>query len=277
MKFTGPVAEEFKLRGNESIGDLLQTFRISQSHRLDDLAIDDREGFPANVKQERNQGVVAFHKITSSMELPYDSEQIRKVTQAVVSGIICTGLDAKYDSVSPKLFELVREIEYPITQRHQYGGIPETPLIVQIPLFVSSHYGSGKPWQFSRPVRHVNSWEYDVNIESTSPPLPAEVREKARNARADFLQEYADALRLPAVGDCLSADQERFLSNGGLDLNVYWIPKPSELKITVQQRVDPDPLLIGTLNGRHYLIAQWNVEAEEPFEHYVAELNTPRK
>jgi len=103
---------------------------------------------------------------------------------------------------------------------------------------------------------------YKIEIESKVPPLTKEVKEKARQAEADFFEIYSRALRRPVIGDLLMKNKAK------LELREYWIPSPSELDIKMEI-INKDPILIGHVYDKAYLITTWNVEGEEPFEHYL--------
>ena len=78
----------------------------------------------------------------------------------------------------------------------------------------------------------------------------------------------SQALKKPVIGDFLFRDLKTGTAN--MSFSMYWIPKDEELKLKAE-RVDKDPILVATVYGRKYLIAQWDVKGELPYQHYLAE------
>jgi hypothetical protein len=80
----------------------------------------------------------------------------------------------------------------------------------------------------------------------------------------------SEALQTPFVSDIVSRNFAKYTS--ALDFRIYWIPRPSELDIKVEVR-DKDPFIAASLFGKKFLVAQWDVENEQPFRHYLAEFS----
>ncbi|RLE47171.1 hypothetical protein DRJ25_03105 [Candidatus Woesearchaeota archaeon] len=111
-------------------------------------------------------------------------------------------------------------------------------------------------------------YEDSITIESKMPPITEEAKEKAKQAKIDFLQIYTKALSHPTIGDWLLRQAD--ILNLNFQLYVNWIPSPDELKIEIEER-ERDPFITADIYDRTFLIAKWDVKGEEPFEHYLKE------
>jgi len=269
IQFAGPIAEQKDLTGSESLTDLVEAFTETPATLTNPPQDEHAEQF--RTRQQRLQNVIG--QLLTEVPLPSQTKAIHQALNTLAAEYICSGFGRKYDRLSSDLFELKRAVKCPV--RRIYDN-EQTEFPVNIPLFSSVRFGSDKEWEFngsvSIPKSKSRSGEtsYSVTLSSPVPPITRQAKEKARQARADYLEVYSNALRQPLIGDMLMQDLERFNTGGGLDLHVCWIPKANDLDIEVQE-IRKDPLLIAELYDQTYLVAQWDVLNEEPFQHYIEE------
>ena len=75
------------------------------------------------------------------------------------------------------------------------------------------------------------------------------------------------------MGDLLLRNYSKISSP---NFRMYWIPAPSELKIEVEV-IDKDPFLVAENFGRVFLVGNWHVKGEKPYEHYLLEFKRSRR
>lgn len=262
IEIYGKGVEEKDLTGEESLSELISKFR-------EEGTLIKRGNFPSMIKQfkkdsrnnQRNlQGTIS--EILIDIPLYYQDSDIKGTLDYLIEEYICSEFGAKYDRISEDLFNLKRTIPYETGKEK---------IKVRIPLFASVDFFRNEDWVFKDNYivnkSSYNSYDVNIEIKSKRPPIIREVREKARIARAEFLSIFSNALREQFIGDLLMRENKV-----NYNLKVYWIPKPSELKINVEV-IDKDPILIAHICNRNYLISSWNVEGEEPYEHYIREFS----
>jgi len=267
----GQIAEEKELTGEEGIGQLVNKFMIrrgSLSETSSLLLPGMRKEFISGIGKKQKGILKTIDSLRGIIPMPSEIYAKKDAQQSLIEDYICSEFGEYYDLLSNDLFDLRRRIE----------SISEdgTSLDIDIPLFVSVLFGSESVWKYNYDKKDEDHYgsrhNYNVELTARNPPLTSEAKQKAREARANFSEVYAKALKTNVIGDLLMSDIERFQEGGGLDLSVYWIPKPSELDIKVEYTLkDPDPLLVGKIYSRNYLITTWNIRGEEPYEHYLEE------
>lgn len=257
-----------KLSGDESIAQIIQKFQVGREI----VTSASKEGL-TYVESKR---AICRQKLEALMHEVYYPSEMSAVEQAinyVPEAFICAELDAKYDQVSPRLFNLKRKLEIEVTCAH-YRSTKDTAQCV-MPVFVSARLGS-VGWEYRETVpveckaNSATQHTVDIVLNSQMPPLDSDAKKKAREMIADVSMAYAHAFQTPGIGDVL-LKRDCASRESPLELKVFWIPKDEDLYIETKMRPDPDPILIGSIHGVDYLVHQWNVKGEEPFEHYLGE------
>ena len=267
----GQIAKEKELTGNENIGQLVNKFMIRGGSLCENPSLllpGMRKELILDIRKKQKRILKTIDSIMGIIPMPSEIYAKQDAQQSLIEDYICSEFGEYYDLLSNDLFDLRRRVE----------SISEdkASLEIDIPLFVSVPFGSESVWKHSYDKEEKDDYgarhTYDVELTAKSPPLTSEAKQKAKEARANFSEVYAKALKTNIIGDLLMADIERFQKGGGLNLSVYWIPKPSELDIKIEHTLkDPDPLLVGKIYSRNYLITTWNIRGEEPYEHYLEE------
>jgi hypothetical protein len=200
-----------------------------------------------------------------SKELPTSFQQqevlkaMNEITRRYLAEYFHSRLSEHYPVISPEMFELERKLRV----KPSYGNYFD----VGIPLFVKAGL-SASEWMI-RTAREINDKRtYNTEIRGIVPPLTQEARARVREAKSRYHKICSECLNESEIGPYLDRELEE--GNKGLELGIYWIPDVSEIKVEVRT-IERDPIIVGELYGKHYLIAQWDVLGEEPYEHYINE------
>ena len=189
-----------------------------------------------------------------------ERDRIYKGIDFLIEKHICSKYALKYDRLSPELFKLNRTIPY------IYG---KEEIDIKIPLLASIYFDEDKDWTYEF---NPNLGSYErIKITSQRPIMQRKTQKKARIAIADYHQTFVDALREPVIGDLLMNDLSKYKEKINFSMQIFWIPKPSELNIEIEY--DKDPILVGKINNTPYLIDRWNIDYEEPIEYYIREFS----
>lgn len=262
MEFLGEVVKKKELTGEENLLELVSKFK-------EERALISEDSFPV-MKKDLKRSIIdhqrnlqkTITRISGDIHLNTDSSRFKESLDFLLENYICSEFGMKYDKLSSELFSLKRIIPYKVDDKN---------LKIKIPLFASVNLYADGDWIFKDEITEGNGYSskiYKINLTSKRPPISREVKEKARIAKADYMEIFSRALRKPIVGDLLNRDSYF----GNFNINIKWIPKPSELNIEVKV-IDRDPILIAHVCNRNYLISSWNVEGEEPYEHYIREFS----
>ncbi len=193
------------------------------------------------------------------LEIPLAAEEgnVTKALECLVFDYIRREYGLRYDLLSPEMFELEREVS---------ATIKDKKYKMDIPLFTKIKWGE-REWKEQRTFEESYQ-RITVDFVARAPPMTSVVKEEAREALAYFQDCYSKCLREPILGDLL-LKWMKVSYQPQCDLSIYWIPSPTELKITTKI-VEKDPLLIANLHRQQFLITRWDVLGEEPYEHYLA-------
>ncbi len=279
MNIVGEVAEERSLRGNESLAELVKTFRKSEALITPENFPVMNRHFQKQVRDEQRAIEKAFSGMSASR---FGGGDTWKNETALIHSYIATEFGGYYDTISPDLFKLEREI---CTNANVQGKKEEEEVRFRIPLFACAgltddSYVRDIFWKEG--VEGGNLKEYHFEIKSPVPPFTQRAEQRALEARIRMHEIFAKTLRAGKLGEEFHSRMERtdHSDDNGLfrlALNVYWIPKPSDLKIE-GEIIDRDPMLIGEFYGlcspqivSYFLIDNWDVKGEEPYQHYLAE------
>lgn len=277
-ELVGDIVEEKELDGRETINELLGKF--TQKGALikpNGLLI---PGIYKNFKKEtsKKQELIVKHigRILENMVFPYQEEDTIKALDTLALDFICLDFGLKYDEISKDLLFLQRKIKRGITFNDEYNNKEyNEEIIFEIPLFANSNLGGSK-WSYN--VGEVSSSKnsrakHKILIESKTPPITKEAKEKLLQAKADFYEIYAKALRQEVLGTYLMTNMFRNnLRENSFSLDLYWIPSNKDLNINIETTVmDPDPFVLASIYGIKFLVAAWDVKGEIPYQHYLEE------
>ncbi len=254
MAFEDEVADLYDLRGTIKTKNSLKILEIVDKLRT--LKFNPE----TDVEKQKMRYSESIKKLLYTVHLASESKAVNLALNSLIANYLSIEFNRSYDLISPDLFKLKRIVG--VNYRNSFYE-------VLIPLFAFTFFDSQKPWKFEKNINGNR-----ISFSSEVPPYTRKVKEKVKEVKANFLESYVKALRTDLIGDLLLRDTERFSKAGDLELNVVWIPKLSELKIEVEEK-DPDPLLIAKIYDRHYLIDNWDVAGEEPYEHYLLEYRNP--
>lgn len=261
MELVGDVAEEKGLTGDEGLVELLNDFTEEKAVLAVELLPGMAGHFEEVVAKKQAKIKEVIQNLANEVPLSSQVKDVGCALESLAVEYICAEMGPKYDRISPQLFGLRRKVVH--KRKDSYGDEEETDII--LPLFADVSFG-GSIWKLGK-VCDIDGKEYKVDISARAPPITRDVKEKAKQVKVDYMEICSKALREQLVGDILLRN---ISSVAGLDLRTYWIPSPSELNIEME-RIDKDPILVANLYNRHYLVSTWDVQGEEPFEHYVRE------
>jgi hypothetical protein len=272
MLMDGVICEDRDLKGDETLADLVHLFtrKSAMFGRSDTQMIP--QMIPVVKKHElamvseREKGIrERVNDVLSGVYMASETANMRRAVDILVTEYVCGRVAFKYDELDPALFELQRELAVRVNNRD---------VEIDIPLFASCALrGKSTGWSYQHKESEKDSYGRDVNhqidFSSAAPPITAEAKEAARQAECDFYEAYARALRDPRIGKWLFRPDAPLPPMDFAQV-IYWIPRPQDLGIQIKTTVvDKDPVLITNINGRKFLVAAWNVEGEEPYQHYL--------
>lgn len=276
----GKVLEISRGEDNEScyepsttLQELLKDFTKSKP-QLDNLNFDEVNKFLAEQARGYQTKVQTSALKIAAQILPANEEENRKNALYILANrFILSEFGLKYGEIDQGLFNLGRMIEYKKMIGSDYNrNLREIngPFQIMMPLFAHADFiynSSEKKWDFKSSIK-TDSYNYDFTISSNIPPTTEEIRAKVNQAEANYLKVISKALETPTIRDIVHRNLEERLKE--LQFRTYWIPKPSDLDIDVKV-IDRDPLLVANLYDKTFLVGTWDVEGEEPYEHYLKE------
>ncbi|MCX6750861.1 MAG: hypothetical protein NTZ83_05365 [Candidatus Pacearchaeota archaeon] len=260
------------------VGDIVQEKNLENCGTLDDLIKKFIEPtslsylkpmFEKDIAPRINRIKKEKREIVSNLleEIPLNSQEgdIQRALSYILGNYIASDLEAKYDCIDSKVFELERSIIL------SPGGSDEKEII--IPLFAEVNFGES-PWKFRKEYSDRHSYSnHTLNIESKAPPIPKNIKEKAKRFSVDYLNSISRTFEDPIMGNLLLRNYSGInLPN----LLMYWIPSPEELSIKIET-IEKDPILVAKNLGRCFLIDNWSVKGEQPYEHYLLEFKKSSK
>ncbi|MEE9525035.1 MAG: hypothetical protein V3V78_00325 [Candidatus Woesearchaeota archaeon] len=192
--------------------------------------------------------------------VPLDSErnQWKEANTFFVKEYLSCLMREKYPMLDRSILDLERTVKVKYK-----GGEQEE---ITIPTFAYADIYS-EYWEWCGPQNMVV-------ISAKLPIMPTDIRKKARGARADLFRVYTEALETPIVGDyLLTREMDDAIFWVTEDIHILWKPKMEDFEVSLRGIVkpDPDPALILDFDQKMYLIDTWDIEGEEPFEHYLRE------
>jgi hypothetical protein len=263
IELAGEVAEQRDLDMCIGLSQLLPSF-IEEKALIDPqqlLVPSTMEFHLERIEEDRKD----LESIAGSLisEVPLDSERknIDKALKKLTADFVCSEFELKYDKISPQLFNLERSITRTFKSHRDPQDVEfKIPLFARVPL-------GGQIWEVEQ-IKDMEDREYDIRIRSKAPPITREAKKRAKEFLSDYMGVISNALATPIIGGLLFRDLQT--GDARLSLETYWIPSPSDLEIEVEV-IDKDPLLIGSVYDRNYLVSKWDIKGEMPYEHYLAE------
>lgn len=138
-------------------------------------------------------------------------------------------------------------------------------LFAYTPLFKGKHQAQIGSFQ--------TNWQGYNQVVSISADLPGVVGSNLKDAHREAMRHYfatlADMFANPVESDILYSAGKL----GEPEIGAIWIPTPESLDVVVTKStpIKRDPAMILTARGNRYLVKTWQVDDEEPFEHYLRE------
>ena len=265
MQLVGDVVESYGLTGREAIPALIGKFTQERAKIAGNMLPGMDKAMMSSLRDKQRQLKRVAGGILGDVPLQSEVVERERALRHVVADYLCSEFGMRYDLISDELFKIKRNIPYTVT----LGNDQERKIEITIPLFFSVPFGSSELHKIES-TRKIDYDDCKVSLSCSPPPLTQEAKKKAREAKAYFLEIYARALREEGIGQRLMQDFEGFSRAGNFDMTLKWIPRPSDLEITAQV-IEKDPLVIAQVYGKNYLVARWDVEGEEPYQHYLAE------
>ena len=111
------------------------------------------------------------------------------------------------------------------------------------------------------------SEDYELELFSSIPFVPYDVRKAGKDALSFAYRTYADALVTEELGNVITSHPEYAPDMSKSKLLVLWKPKPSEIHVKAQ-KIEKDPALVLTCN-KPYLVKTWSIPDEEPFMNII--------
>jgi len=256
---------DVELKGNEDLAALVAKSVVKPAVFDARMPVFPAVGktFFSDMRRKQREITQALSGLVGEIAMPSQQDDVREAMSRLANEYVWGEFNLWYDELSPDLFGLEREFEQNV--RDGYGSTKKVDLT--IPLFAKVKFGAEGPWEIQR-ARTGDRREYEFKISSKVPPIPREVKEKAKEARSRYMEICSRALKQPFIGDFMLNRTNQ--DSGNLDLGIYWIPKVGQLEVEVKERVK-DPILVADLYGKNYLVARWDVHGEEPYEHYIRE------
>ncbi len=250
--------------GNSSLGELLVGFADIKPTPADQETL-----IPKQRAIEKS-----MRELTAALVPPFQKTENEKRVATLGVEYICSAFGMRYTTLSPDLFHL---------RRVETVRIEGKPYTVELPLFAHAPVSSEKGvWEHEHVTAEDGAtgrrFQYKVNISAKMPSIPQAVLQEVREARSLYHAVVSRALKRPVLGNLLSS----WLDSGHRSVfgesiyfatNVYWIPRPEELKLE-STKIDKDPFVAVQLHDRFYLIpSNWEIREEFPFQHYLDEFS----
>jgi hypothetical protein len=261
INLTGDVSAEVDLKDVSNLEDLIKKFREKTSISYLKPMFENEMSVRINeIKKEKRELVT---NLLSEIPLNSQEKDIDLALAYVLCEYISCDLEAKYDCLDTHIFELERMINVNLDKSHKKD--------IKIPLFANVNFGESQ-WKFE--VEYKGEYRNETfNITSKAPPIPREIKEKAKQFSVDYMNAVSKTFQDPIMGNLLLRNYQGVeLPN----LSMHWIPTYEELDIKVEV-IDKDPILVANNLGRSFLIDNWFVKGEQPYEHYLLEFKKSNK
>jgi hypothetical protein len=174
-------------------------------------------------------------------------------------------ISARYRRISKDILGLKRKITLEISE---YSGRKYSLLI---PVFAYANLKENK-WKFKAVAQNDERYPpVEIELEAKLPLIPQSALGKAKEAECFMFELYIEALPSVIGNNLMFYDGTPNPARSML--NILWIPTSEniEFKVLEPPIKSKDPALVIDWENCLYLVAKWNVEHEEPFEHYLNE------
>lgn len=227
-------------------------------------------------------------------------ERAKLITQLADDALVAR-LSTEYTEIDPTLFELKRylvieldsdgknarviqdQTKEPINEEIPKSKkdvvdlklpkrrIVKTPLFVQVPLFRHEDIVNIGKYHTPGQSRYGYKTRIEVSISTKFPgSIGPNLTECYRKAMAAYHLAMSDLLKDPTIGE--SIDLAHYEHP---ELFAVWIPTLDTISVkTTIKEVKPrvkDPAMFMKVNEHYFLLATWEVDDEEPFEHFLRE------
>ena len=259
-ELAGKVAEERKIKTADSLNSVLRGF--SEGGGVRGTLFEEHAGVLA--KTLKNRVRLEIVSLNSEEPLVSQEKDILDAKVSLATEYCLRKLEDLYPVLDPDIFRLDRVLSV-----KDNNGIDRK---IQFPLFANAPLDKNS-WAFHKKYEFESSGSYrhseiDFNVESRVPPISREARAKMREFLSDYLQTLSEGMADPIVGPVLLRGK---IGIGSMPaLYTCWIPSSKEMKMEIKV-IDRDPFIVGKAFDEHFLVAQWDVEGEEPYEHYLEE------
>ncbi len=237
------------------VGDIVST-----------LVLDKEIGslYAGQVKEEREKRkqdlVGAVRYVWNYVPLEGERESRTQVLRDYVREYMSSLVRERY----PELSRVILDLEKTVTLNKKEDNTWKSYKI-KMPVFACVGLGN-------------NGWEHEVEAERAKvkitakiPFFPIDVREKAKEALSFCCSVYSEMLDTEMIGDLILTRKDWLGPNlDSARLKLLWEPKIDTLEFRVEQKPNPDPILVLDWEKRLYVVDSWIDKDEEPFEHYLA-------
>lgn len=265
MELLGGLVERVGLTGDESLAEIIKSgiigiapFPLNGQMYIQEV----HDCFIQRAEKQQQKIKTALEVLTREIPLPSQEEDFDSTRNELVAEYLSCGIEAYFDRISPDLFDIKRKIEAEVKDR--YDSTKKN--LVEIPLFANARLDQSE-WNCPI-VSNDGTYTHKIDIKSFVPPITKEAKEKVKAFQAIYMEAISKSLREPLIGDIVMRDLQSKVAEA--DLSVFWIPKPSDLRIKVET-IDNDPFIAASVYNRKYLVSRWNVDGELPYEHYLKE------
>ena len=235
------------------------TERNESGLRVSDLSDEGKASYIAKAR-DKMKSLASY--LLREVPLVSQEAHIEDALDSLIRNYIAIDLEFKYDLIHPDLFKLERIIKTTQDGR-EFKAV--------IPTFAHAKFGEDS-WGYDSDKEN-DRYRERISVYSEAPPIIKRAKESAKEFARDYFESTSKALKEEVIGDLMLRSNRHFQEPPNFEM--YWIPLPTELKIEVEV-IDKDPILIAHNLERNFLVSQWEVEGEQPFEHYLKEFNEER-
>lgn len=270
MELTGELVDDYEIVENPSLKEILSWGIVEEA-----LFPAGQEIFPSvreNVLEciGQKQALIrgSLEKLARETPLPFQVRDFNLTKDKLIESYFSEEMGMHFDKLSPALFDIKRVIPYEVEKRHENSE----EIQLQIPLFAS--VGLGETEFVSKEAYDTDLRRYEFKIRSFAPPITREAKGRIKSFQSFYMGALSKALNEPIIGDILLRD---LVSGNALpQIKMFWIPRAEDLRIE-EEVIDKDPFVAAKVYGTNYLVAQWDVSGEMPYQHYLNELGLNKK
>jgi len=259
------ILEERGLSGKEGIEKIVGTFVKRPVFDYDEMSKPISSDIRREVSQKQKRILEPMRSFlqNSYSALPRELTESSYAFTEMIDAYAREELSLRYGVIDKSLFNLRQAIDV--------DGDSDS---VEIPLFFSQEYDDIE----TRCVHEARvkigefgeSKERRTTFSAKAPFIPIAAKDMAQYFLCDYHSLIGRLLGEKVIGSTLTqrllSGEERFSPR----LYVHWIPSDADLRVE-SRVVDNDPLLTANLGKTTYLLHQWQVDHEKPFQQYLDE------